>query len=356
MTTDLLKVFGWSAGNDGCAYYRMTLPLMTLDKAGMISAGIDTRMPPEAKAFADIIVAQRLMRPECVDLARQLQGEGKKIVIEHDDDLTNIRDDNPAITHADSNWPANWTQTWRPAMHEALGFADLVTCTNEYLATQLRQYSDNVAVLPNYTDAALLDVDAPTREPWEALRVGWGGSPTHDKDWAATTSDIAHGLRKINADLVMIGADYRELLRYNRNRVIYRSWEQDIGKYFQNLTDIHVGLAPLADDHFNRSKSYVKALEYASLGIPCIASDVGPYRDFVQHGVTGFLASKPGDWTKYLRLLNSDEDLRRQMGAAARKLASRNTIQGHSHEWLNAYEKVMACPRLSTVPESASDV
>jgi hypothetical protein len=39
------------------------------------------------------------------------------------------------------------------------------------------------------------------------------------------------------------------------------------------------GLAPLADEPFNAMKSDLKLLEYAALGLPAVASPVGPYRD-----------------------------------------------------------------------------
>jgi glycosyltransferase involved in cell wall biosynthesis len=106
------------------------------------------------------------------------------------------------------------------------------------------------------------------------------------------------------------------------------------------MQDLHIGLAPLADDHFNRSKSYVKTLEYAGLGIPVIASNVGPYRDFVQHGITGFLANNEAEWTRYLRLLGSDENLRQWMGTNAREVAAKNTIQGNAWRWLNTYQSL----------------
>ena len=41
----------------------------------------------------------------------------------------------------------------------------------------------------------------------------------------------------------------------------------------------HAGLAPLADEPFNAMKSDLKLLEYAGLGLPAVASPVGPYRN-----------------------------------------------------------------------------
>lgn len=335
-----MKIFGWVAGQDGCSYYRLVLPLITLAEDPEIEVSMSMKMPDSVRdGGADIIVGQRIMKPPVVGLWKALAAQGRTLVAEHDDDLASIRDDNPALTSPASNWPDKdeWRKTWIPAMHEAMNVASMVTCTNEHLATELRQHSDNVVVLPNYIDAALLDVDQPVREPGQHLKVGWGGSPTHDKDIRAAASGIAHGLNKMRRpELVIIGHDYRKLFGYKRSS--FRPWETDMGRYFGGLSDLHIGLAPLSDDHFNRSKSYIKVLEYGALGIPCIASNVGPYKQFVQHGVTGFLADNESDWTRYLRLLGSDENLRQWMGANARKLAAENTIQKNAYKWLDAYQ------------------
>jgi glycosyltransferase involved in cell wall biosynthesis len=61
-------------------------------------------------------------------------------------------------------------------------------------------------------------------------------------------------------------------------------------------------------------------LEAARAGIPAVASDVGGAREIVAHGVTGFLFP-PGDSSGLTHLcrLAADPDLRRTMGAAAKR-------------------------------------
>ena len=84
--------------------------------------------------------------------------------------------------------------------------------------------------------------------------------------------------------------------------------------------------------------SHLKALEAAARGIPVIATDMEPYRDFVQDGVTGYLVRTEQEWTKRLTDLIHDEAAREEMGAAAKKMAARYTMQGNWQLWENAYE------------------
>jgi hypothetical protein len=83
---------------------------------------------------------------------------------------------------------------------------------------------------------------------------------------------------------------------------------------------------------FASSKSYIKALEYAALGIPVIASDAEPYRDFVVHGVTGFLVRRDHEWLSYLRELASDDGLRQSMGPV-RMVADRTGGRYDGQDW-----------------------
>ncbi|XQE68482.1 hypothetical protein ACOAPY_07900 [Pseudomonas sp. P3C3] len=66
-------------------------------------------------------------------------------------------------------------------------------------------------------------------------------------------------------------SDYQEFIKFK----ISRRWS--------------LGLAPLLDSPFNASKTNNKFREYGGCGIPGLYSDVLPYKDCVEHGVTGYL-------------------------------------------------------------------
>ncbi|QCO13644.1 hypothetical protein D3868_31995 (plasmid) [Azospirillum brasilense] len=55
-----------------------------------------------------------------------------------------------------------------------------------------------------------------------------------------------------------------------------------------------------------------------------VASPVGVNRDIVEHGVNGFLAETPEEWTGALCRLAADPDLRRRLGAAGRAKVERH--------------------------------
>ena len=54
-------------------------------------------------------------------------------------------------------------------------------------------------------------------------------------------------------------------------------------------------------------------------GLPVVASPVGVNSDIVEHGVNGFLAETNEEWSRAIKILLNNADLRRQMGSAGQK-------------------------------------
>jgi glycosyltransferase involved in cell wall biosynthesis len=190
--------------------------------------------------------------------------------------------------------------------------------------------------LPNCLDPAVFDL-APVVQAGP-MTVGWAGSDTHRGDFEYVRGPLRRFFaRHAGIGATFMGVDYRHVVGARWARLV--PWEpiwSDPLAYMRRL-DWQVGLAPLAPTQFNRCKSPLKALEYAARGIVVIASDVTPYRDFVEHGVTGFLVSRDHEWGEYLELLAGNAGLRAYMGAAARARANLWTINQHIDKWEAVY-------------------
>ncbi|MHC4820521.1 MAG: glycosyltransferase, partial [Planctomycetota bacterium] len=85
------------------------------------------------------------------------------------------------------------------------------------------------------------------------------------------------------------------------------------------LRSLDVGLMPLSDDPWSRGKCGFKLLQYAATGLPLLASPVGVNSQIVEEGRNGFTASSDDAWVEALVRLAGDADLRRRLGAAARR-------------------------------------
>ncbi|KND38491.1 glycosyltransferase family 4 protein [Streptomyces acidiscabies] len=323
------RIFGWGADEGGCRYYRIALPLNTL-KAN----GYDTHhhtVKPTAHNTWNVIIGQRVANPGPSITWQSLASYGHlKTVYEMDDDLFNV---DASSTQAFQFFSQPAVQD---RMRQNIAAAHCVTVSTEPLAERIRALNPNVHVCPNYIPAWLLDHTPPQRQDG-IITIGWGGSSTHNMDFAEAGTQLRRFLeRNPQVEFHAMGTDYTSWMRLPRDRCRFTPWLPDVETFFRAI-DFHIAIAPLRPHVFNQSKSDVKVKEAAALGIPIVASDVGPYRSAVQHGVTGFLVRRDHEWAKYLRMLVEDEVMRKEMGQAAREWARTQTIEGNISVW----EKVL---------------
>lgn len=286
----------------------------------------------------DVLACQRLAGYNGMSMWRRARKPHNRLVYETDDDLFNVEK---------VNWAA-YQRYSEPTVRESIeGYsqtADLVTVTTETLAQLHRGHEcKNVAVLPNCVPEYVLDLPKETnRRP----RLGWIGGASHGLDIHEAAQPVRRFLAKNdNWDLLVGGTDYRPSFNArNWDQMIYSGWKQindDERAYYESI-DFDIGIVPLKDTTFSRSKSALKTLEYNARGIPVIASDVQPYREYIVHGENGFLVKNqsPHDWMKYIRLLADNPDLRKEMGEKGKVHASAFTVEANWHKWEKAYERL----------------
>jgi hypothetical protein len=285
-------------------------------------------MPRPVRHNPDVtIIGQRVCDPNPSQTWQQLASEGRKLIYEVDDDLFNVDHRSPAAHqyYARPDVRANIIRN--------IQVAAAVTVTTEPLADIVRAWNPNVHVIPNAVPDWLLNHQPPQRDD-DVLTIGWGGSATHGMDWDQTSSQIRRFLqRHPHVELHCIGNDYGAVLRAPRRR--FTPWVPNVEAFLRAI-DYHIGVAPLLPHVFNRSKSAVKALEAAALGIPTVASAVRPYEDYLHHGVTGFLVRRDHEWAACLRALTYEPDMRAEMGMAAREHARKYTVTAIAPLWEKA--------------------
>lgn len=337
-----MKIFGWAVDHSGCGQYRIGMPMWALGRLGHDTRAFSV-LNMDLPEDLDVLVGQRVCAPGHADFWLDLAhrpGRAMAMVHELDDDLWSIHSSNPAAA-------ALRTPEMLARLEASLAAADGVTVTNEHLAEIVSKFNPIVHVLPNCVDQSLLEHERPRTE---RITVGWAGGSSHANDFASVRDDLRSFFRRNpDVDLHFMGPNFGPAL--GRPDARHTTWNPNIGHY-QKLIDFDIGIAPLDYHRFNKSKSDLRFLEYAALGIPVVASDFGPYAESIEHGVTGLLVKHPHEWGKYLRMLVADEDMRAEIGSNARRWAATRTIQANAWRWDHAYHSVYA-GRLNTLLNAA---
>lgn len=287
-------------------------------------------------ASYDVLVLPRLgleTREERAAFFQDMRDLNKKVVLDIDDDLFNMPAHNPSAN----------TPSQLESLEDVARAVDMITVSTRHLAKQLAPYNDNIKVLPNCIDPCLWRFDKHKIRLVKGLTVGVRGGHSHYHDWAllpAVLTRVAEICPEVTFVIAGYHPDYIEDLRKKLGERVFLLGWVPLEHYPGAIAQMDVGLCPLVDDLFNRSKSILSVLEYGILGTPVVASPT-VYQEAVQHGMDGFLARTEDEWVRYIVKLVEKQKLRRQMGAALRgKVLAHHNIHKEAWRWMAAYDSL----------------
>jgi glycosyltransferase involved in cell wall biosynthesis len=203
-----------------------------------------------------------------------------------------------------------------------------------------------VRVLRNYVDPIPHWVFFADKEPRSKdsgnLTVGYAGGFTHSYDFGGLPEALLHiNVRYPNrVKFYFLGHVPAELAAISNLAcdVRFLPYEHYVSQLCTRGID--VGLAPLSENLFNACKSNIKFLEYALAGIPAIYSNVGPYRETIQHGTTGFLVEENtvSQWYNALAFVLENPDVLDDVRTSIRRTVDRFfLLKDHYREWWDTY-------------------
>lgn len=339
-----MKVCVFPADAWGCGSYRLIWPAQTLSAQGY---DVHIVMPGETSGLhgnwidgelqgvivdndADVFVFQRVTARPLAQLIVFLLKQGRTVVVDMDDDLTNIHPSNPAfrMLHPKTSPHNNWQHA-----SNACRNATLVTVSTPEL--QRRYGQQRSRVLRNCVPRSFIDL--PRREPAEPT-WGWAGAVhSHPDDLPM----IAGAVQSLRSSYLTVGYSEGTGKALGLPEDPPATGRIEFADWSRALQSISVGVAPLADTKFNEAKSWLKPLEYAAVGVPWVASDRAEYRELwnVSGGEGGFLVGdRTRDWIRPLKRLLTDDAFRRETGEAGRTAAAKMTIEEHAWRWMETWQ------------------
>ena len=347
-----MKVYVYPADATGCGHFRLIWPAEELKRQGYDV----TIMPPDERgAFhaeikdgrvvkviyprdADVIVLQRVSHKHLAQAVEVIRNDGVAVIMDIDDDLSTIHPNNPAwqILHPRSGGTSiTQDHSWHH-VETAARTSTLTVVSSDALATKYRGVH-GARILYNRVPDHYLSI------PHEDSRtIGWCGSAwTHPDDGPEVGPAIAR-LVNDGESFAFVGPKEHVATSFGiADDSFTCTGGVPISKWPYRVAELGVGIAPLADTKFNSAKSWLKPLEYAALGVPCVMS---PRAEYVRlHKQTnrdiGVLAERPKEWYRLLKRFVTNDPYRRLMGAQAREAAAELTYAKHAWRWMEVWDE-----------------
>lgn len=316
------SVVFFRSDREGCAFYRCEQPAAALMRAGVFAR---VTHHPQARGrggeiewlrtHGDALVFQRPMIPQSPDLIRVGVREGRRVLVELDDDIWSMAPHNPSA-HA-------FTREVLDRVAECCRLAHGVIVSTAALAARVRAVTrqPRIFVIPNAVDPALAGARCAAGVP---LVFGWAGGASHRADFRVARDGVLALQARPDVAVHFHGDDP---LRGTRGPRHITGWVRSVPDHYRRIADFDAAMAPLENSRFNRSKSALKWMEYALHGTPAVLSDVHCYRELADDGATALFAGSAAQFARHLRRLIEDAALRTAIGEAARaEVLARHTI------------------------------
>ena len=306
------KILYVLADNQGCGHYRCLLPAWYLQ---MMTDTYHTTCSWElslADMYCyDMIVFQRHFEDKVKPLWDAAKDSGVIMVYETDDDFFNIRPINPAFKFIGNNEKQN--------VRNFMKMADAVVVSTAHLKEQMKCYNKNIYHVPNMIEINKGFIGQRLYDPSQ-IRIVYAGGPSHVDDFRGMEASIIKLLDDFGDKIQITFMGWVPECLKVETRIKKIPW-LPVGEYLRVVASIqpHIGICPLEENIFNRSKSNMKWLEYTAVGAVTVASNVLPYQEVITTGVNGVLVDgqRTRDWYHALGTLVNNPNKIQPMAAAA---------------------------------------
>lgn len=326
------KIFIFDSNFGESFYWRLGLPAKQLIKLGYditISNEIDiTQMVcRQLKSLYDfdILFFQIVWQPELISVIGKLMQEGKTVVIDVDDDYYSM----PATINKNYLQKDIYGNTRIDYLRRALNLCSIIQCTTPVLA-DLYGKSKSV-VMPPFIDNSIYNTK---KIQHDKFTIGWYGTKRRYNDLMILKGCVPD-------DSIFRIAGYpeanEEIFKSNNIKVTGRF---DISQLPIIISECDLGVVPAVDNSFNRGKDDGKCLEFAAGHCPVIASDIAPYRNWIEKDINGYLAKNGKDFIKYINKIKNDNKLLDRLSINAKQKAIKRDITSNISKWIDTYNLI----------------
>ena len=224
-------------------------------------------------------------------------------------------------------------------MQETLKKCDYGITTTKTLARELENYVPEVYINRNVSSEKMLEISESIIKENEKngkdddkIYLGYmSGSITHNPDFELISPIIKKLLKKYdNVYLSVVGfLDVPENLKEVEHKIVKKDFV-DWKKLPKLISELDINLVPLEESVFNEAKSENKWVEAGLVKTVTVASAVGPFKDFIKNGETGYLCTNENEWEETLEKLIQDKNLRNKIAEKTYNIVRKENVTAYT--------------------------
>ena len=282
---------------DGC-YWRCYVPTLSINKTRRHQANIlsfnefngNNKRANRILNESDIIIVHRYIWGETLTSIQHWQAKGKTVVADLDLAIDLLPKTNPeykfwheGVLSNDKSGPAI-SPNPLTQLKWGLQLVNGVTVSSTRLADDWRTFG-NIKVIPSFLDLAPYSAIVPRMK--NGISIGWKGKnyqlgALFSSGAFEAVMEIAEMHENINLLLCTDTTPENPLIRKHFDK-IQINIIHDITEWYECLSKMDVGIAPL-DSDFDQRSTWLPVLEYSAARIPWVGSRSFAYQDLQSFG------------------------------------------------------------------------
>lgn len=229
---------------------------------------------------------------------------GKHYIVDYDDAIFHNYDQHPRKVIR---------KTLSNKIPTVMRLAKVVITGNEYLKQKaLNSGAQEVEVIPTVVDLVRYEI---IKNKNHRIVVGWIGTKTTFEKHFLPISQELMDLQKIYGfDVHVIGVS----LMPNLENFQFIPWSE--AREAQDISNFDIGIMPLQNSLWEKGKCAYKLIQYAAMGKPTVAADVGMNDEVCINEITGLLYRNQQEFAVKLTELLEDRAKCNAMGRGGRIL------------------------------------
>jgi len=336
----LIRLLTYLGDKEAPGTIRVIIPYLLLNKYNNILANFDFTMinAPQYFQGLNLLQVQRLATQSQYNILNDIKQKiapkyGFKVAYDIDDLVTDVPTFNIVKKYYNDN---------KESIKRILSTVDYIVCSTGKLASMMDKYNKTKVIQNRLFEPVWRKVTRKSFfETGEKPKIIWAGGHTHFTKEGEEDDDFDKKIINYMSETsdrfnwIFCGHQPKEFVD-NKNITFY-PWTNSYFDYPQVLRDINpdIGIALLQVNDFNKCKSNLKALEYATLDIPGVYSKINPY-EFMTCKV-----STPDQFIEKIELLTSDQEYYEKVKAKDYNIMKDNLYWDDTYikKYLNTYFK-----------------